>query len=127
MGGDFCEKNVCMGQDCGYGNCIIDNGDPKCDCHDGWEGDHCDQQINPDPTTQGPDPTTAEPEPTTEEPETTTGEPEPTTEEPKTTTMEPEPTTEEQETTPAEPEPTTEEGHYYNKEVYFSTKRCQRT
>merc|ERR1712061_626160 len=120
MGGDFCEKNVCMGQDCGHGNCIIDNGDPKCDCHDGWEGDHCDQQINPDPTTQGPDPTTAEPEPTT-------GEPEPTTEEPKTTTMEPEPTTEEQETTSAEPEPTTEEGHYYNKEVYFSTKRCQRT
>merc|ERR1711962_1428909 len=121
--GEFCESNVCIGEDCGHGNCIIVGGLPECDCHKGWEGDHCDQQVNPDPTTEGPNPTTEGPEPTTERPSPTTAEPEPTTEEPKPTTAEPEPTTMEPETTTEEPKPTSAEPQPTTEEVITTTKK----
>merc|ERR1712226_569653 len=118
--GQFCEFNDCIGVDCGHGNCVINQGQPECQCHNGWEGDDCrtpsDKTTSkPDPTTEGP---TTKDDKTTEEDKTTAG---PTTEEHKTTeedktteapTTEEEKTTEEDKTTEAtttEEEKTTEE------------------
>merc|ERR1712226_411214 len=112
--GQFCEFNDCIGVDCGHGNCVINQGQPECQCHNGWEGPDC--RTPSDKTTSKPDPTTEGPttndDKTTEEDKTTAG---PTTEEDKTTeddktteapTTEEEKTTEEDKTTEV---PTTEE------------------